>query len=170
MAVQLTSGANRHPLTCTSEEEYLSIQNCGAIPDVQTYAARLPPSAPPQASFILHPCKLPPRTFYYCIRNLLVHNPSQHLPGPGSLCLTPRQFSTLQDVWIPWLTPSRSAFGVAKHPSMPKLHFSPHTLAFDHVSVVSQTVPVVYLTSPTDRMAPCTTMLYRDLEHRLDDL
>ena len=42
-----------------------------------------------QASFILHPCKLPPRTFYYCIRNLLVHNPPQHIPGPGHLCLIP---------------------------------------------------------------------------------
>lgn len=76
----------------------------------------------------------------------------------------------LQDVWIPWLTPSRPTFGVAKHPSMPKLHFSPNTLVFDHVSVVSQTVPTVYLISTSNRMAPCITMLYRDSECRIEDL
>ena len=123
-----------------------------------------------QASFILNPCKLRPRTFCYCIRNLLVHDPFQHLPGPGSLCFTLRQFSTLQDIWISWLTPSRPTFGVAKHPSMTKLHFSPHTLVFDHVSVVSQAVPTVYLISTSNRMAPCITILYRDLVNRLEDL
>jgi len=78
--------------------------------------------------------------------------------------------SALQDVWIPWLTPTGPNFGVAKHQSMPKLHFSPHTLVFDHVSVVSQTVLTVYLISTSNRMAPCITMLYRDLEHRIEDL
>jgi hypothetical protein len=118
-----------------------------------------------QASFILHPCKLPPRTSYYCICNLLVHNPPSHIPGPGSVCLTAGLFCTIHGFWIPWLTPSRPTFAVAKHPSMLKLHFSPDTLVFDPGSVVSKTVSMVYLISPVGRMAPCITVLY--CMHRL---
>jgi hypothetical protein len=117
----------------------------------QTYAASLPPSAASQASFILHPCKLLPRTSYYCTCNLLVHGPSSHLPEPGSLCLSSEWISTAHDVWISWLTLIHSTFAVAKHPNMLKLHFSPVSLMFDHAKFVSKTVPIVYLTSPVDR-------------------
>jgi hypothetical protein len=122
-----------------------------------------------QASFILHPCKLPPRTSYYCICNLLVHNPSSHIPGPGSVCFTAGLFCTIHGFWIPWLTPCRPTFAVAKHPSMLKLHFSPETLVFDPGSVVSKTVSMVYLIYLLDRMAPCITMLYSDLPCCLED-
>lgn len=110
-----------------------------------------------QASFILNPCKLPPRTSYYCICNLLVHNPSSHIPGPGSLCLTAGLFSTIHDVWSPWLNPFRPPSGVAKHPSVPKLHLSPDTLVFDPGSIVSKTVSLVYLISLLDRTARSLT-------------
>jgi hypothetical protein len=123
-----------------------------------------------QASFILHPCKLPPRTSCYCICNLLVHDPSSHLPGPGSLCLTAGLFCTINDVWISWLTPFRPTFAVAKHPSMLKLHFLPNTLVFDPGSIVSKTVSMVYLIFSVDRMAPCITMLYSDSPCCLEDL
>jgi len=145
------------------------MQNCEAVSRLMPHAYRLllPPS---QASFILHTCTAPPRTSYYCICNLLVHGPSSHLPGPGCLCLSPGWISTAHDVWIPWLTLIRSIFAVAKHPNMLKLHFSPVSLMFDHAKLVSKTVPMVYLTSPADRTAPCAAMLYSDLPRCPEDL
>jgi len=45
-----------------------------------------------------------------------------------------------------------------------KIHFSPVTLVFDLASVVSQTAPVVYLTSTSVEVAPEIATLYNDAD------
>jgi len=126
---------------------------------------------PPLASEFHHTSmQAQAKTFCYCTCNLLAPDPSSHLPEPGSLCLTPGRFTTGRIVWISWLTRTRPAFDMAKHPSMLKLHSSLFTLAFDHAHFVSQTVPMVYLTCPSDRVAPSTAILYCDLTPWLKDL
>jgi hypothetical protein len=84
----------------------------------------------------------------------------------------PGWISTVHHVWIPWPILIHPTSSVAKHPSMPKFHFSRFTLVFDHAQFVSKTVLMVYLTSPADRDGSVHhyAILYSDLPSCLEDL